>query len=910
MRLQGLEEFNATRLSHMLPSSLFGFAASLTIGLSIAKATILSEPSNSHLDIVPDGITFHHTHHFPQFPEQLTKRTLPKLGFDAPIADHYVGFRFHRKSGTLLVKPHLSSITSDQIKVQVVGYKKPYEEGLESSSLRSVTGPLIAGTMLSLGRIKDIRILMQNNPFVYLMIDVLVAPRVEIRHARKRPEPISSLSPKDLLTTELPEPPSPPMTRTQVVNSSEITPSEPDSPPMTRTHIVSSSENTPSEPDSPPMTRTHVVTSSENTSSEPDSPPMTRTHIVNSTRSSPSASSSSSSSPFIPDYLSSSIPTLEEARTGDVPQIYVLQQDPFESIPLPKQGTTHVDTSYVSVVLMFLASLPGFLKLIAKVDRADLNRFSSMQSYFKIANESSKPIDWRAFFDVSQPGDPKQFMSELLECLETAFKGTAHYQQLQAIFYGRQHKLLGKMEPFTSLNIIPVGGTLQKSLKQTLHTKASKTILHALPNLLIINTNTMVEKNDSPSKNPARMSFEKRLDISEYVSNPDLDCNYILHAVVVHKGTMQDGHYKIFIMDHFRNRWVRCSGDVLSSVTEFQAMDENFVGDKPACMLGYVKESALATLTGFVPKSFTTSKSQGNGEGGRSNEPLPVHTTSDPSNDSVTSLKVQKGNEQLFEDGISDMVESNDPSSIINIIKQANLVNWSTLTEIYQKGSKANIEEILGEINFSQDDFITAASSHELACLPEKFIGLLGKIKTLGGQESAVKGGIEALFASESIECIAPLKDALEGQGFLKERLEEITIQATFKNGVEKEDEALVRSLYDHPAITSKVYAEVLVISERDSASTPIAQWLLTKADNDDLLAVMEANNDERWSTRFLHAIRDAMCKAKPKGARHSSPSKQTAEIAKETFYEATETSTPPPTKIIGETISAYIIED
>ena len=335
------------------------------------------------------------------------------------------------------MKPHLSSITSDQIKVQVVGYKKPYEEGLESSSLHSVTGPLIAGTMLSLGRIKDIRILIQNNPFVYLMIDVLIAPRVEIRHARKRPEPISSLGPNDPPTTELPEPPSPPMTRTQVVNS---------------------------------------------------------------TRSSPSASFSSISSPFIPDYLSSSIPTLEKAPTGDVPQIYVLQQDPFE----PKQGTIHVDTSYVSVVLMFLASLPGFLKLIAKVERADLNRFSSMQSYFKIANESSKPIDWRAFFDVSQPGDPKQFMSELLECLETAFKGTAHYQQLQAIFYGRQHKLLGKMEPFTSLNIIPVGGILQESLKQTLHTKEPKTILHALPNLLIINTNTMVEKNDSPSKSPAR----------------------------------------------------------------------------------------------------------------------------------------------------------------------------------------------------------------------------------------------------------------------------------------------------------------------------------------------------------------------------------------------------------------------
>ena len=552
----------------MLPSSLFSFAASLTVGLSIVRATALLESPDSQLTVAPDGTTFHHIQPFPQLPERLSKRSLSKLGFNTPIADQYVCFRFHRKSGALLVKTHLSSATSDQVKVQLVGYKKPYEEGLESSSLRSVTGPLIAGTALVLGRINDIRILLQNSPFVYLMIEVLVAPGVEISHTLKHPVPISP------------------------IGTTDLDPSEPDSPPIASTHLVNSPESSPStsrKRPEPVSTDTFSFVTSD-----PDSPPIASTHVVNSPEDSPPVFSSFSSSTIL-DYSPVTMPDLD-APARDVPQ-----GGRIDPVGQSKQRTPRVDTSCVNVIFMLLDSIPGFTNLITKVERTDLARFTSMQSYFKILNESDASIDWRAFFDVPQHGSPKQFMSELVECLEVAFKGTEHYPRLRAMFYGTRHKLLGAREPFTSLDVIPAGGTLQKSLQQALHTKETKTILDILPDLLFVNINRVVDNGDSSSKNTARLSFQRTLDISEYASNPDLDCNYILHAVVVHKGTMQRGKHSAYIMQHAKNRWVCFNETVPSPATEYHAMAENFVGNKSACMLVYIKESALAMLTGFVP---------------------------------------------------------------------------------------------------------------------------------------------------------------------------------------------------------------------------------------------------------------------------------------------------------------------
>ena len=190
--------------------------AFLAVGFSLVRAASVLGSSDSQLDTTPTSNTFRHIQYLPQLSERLSNGNLPKWGwgFDTPIADHYICFRFHCESETLLVKPRLSSIISDRIRIQLVGSKKLYKVGLELPSLTSVAVPLITGTVFPLGKMNNIRALMQNNHFIYLIIDVLVAPGVEIRRTSK------PSAPTNLVSTEQPEP------------------SEPDSPPIARTHLV------------------------------------------------------------------------------------------------------------------------------------------------------------------------------------------------------------------------------------------------------------------------------------------------------------------------------------------------------------------------------------------------------------------------------------------------------------------------------------------------------------------------------------------------------------------------------------------------------------------------------------------------------------------------------------------------
>ena len=190
--------------------------AFLTMGFSLVRAASVLGSSDSQLGTTSTSSTFRHIHYLPQLSERLSNGNLPKWGwgFDTPIADHYICFRFHCESETLLVKPRLSSITSDRIRIQLVGSKKLYKVGLEFLSLTSAAVPLITATVFPLGKMNNIRALMQNNPFIYLIIDVLVAPGVEIRRTSK------PSAPTNLVSTEKPEP------------------SEPDSPPIARTHLV------------------------------------------------------------------------------------------------------------------------------------------------------------------------------------------------------------------------------------------------------------------------------------------------------------------------------------------------------------------------------------------------------------------------------------------------------------------------------------------------------------------------------------------------------------------------------------------------------------------------------------------------------------------------------------------------
>lgn len=266
-----------------------------------------------------------------------------------------------------------------------------------------------------------------------------------------------------------------------------------------------------------------------------------------------------------------------------------------------------------------------------------------------------------------------------------------------------------------------------------------------------------------------------------------------------------------------------------------------------------------------------------------------------------------EGHQPLYYEGIDYAIETKPSGFIINFINQTNQSKAYTLAALYRKGSKAVIEEVLKEIDFSQKDLVAAASEHELMCIPGQFTSLFSKITTSKDQEYVIEEGIRWLFINERTDCIVPLLTALDDKSFQSKHLKNIAIQKIFKKGAEYRKEVWTRSFFDHPAITSTVYAIGLITTGRAGIQNTVFHSLLTKADKDDLRAVQRSDNYSSLRSEFRTAIETAIFKANFGGTRLSAPVKR-AEIARETIGEIIGTPTPTSARIY-DIIGAYVTE-
>ena len=166
--------------------------------------------------------------------------------------------------------------------------------------------------------------------------------------------------------------------------------------------------------------------------------------------------------------------------------------------------------------------------------------------------------------------------------------------------------------------------------------------------------------------------------------------------------------------------------------------------------------------------------------------------------------QLYRGNWRLMEEGLTYMVETKSPAFIITFIKNAAYVRLRTLPVLLSKGSKATIEKVIKEGNFSQAELVNAARYIELACSPKRFVDLLGRIETLDSQEMAITVGICELFWEKRADCIDPLLTALEDSKFLSKDLKDFAVQIAFVAGAFWENEIWTRTLHNHTAITSK----------------------------------------------------------------------------------------------------------
>lgn len=249
--------------------------------------------------------------------------------------------------------------------------------------------------------------------------------------------------------------------------------------------------------------------------------------------------------------------------------------------------------------------------------------------------------------------------------------------------------------------------------------------------------------------------------------------------------------------------------------------------------------------------------------------------------DMRTAIGLYEQHLQLQNELINHMINGESPELIVGFIKQTDQIDDFGLAALYANGSEAVIAHVHKEIEFSQNDMIYVASDLELVCHPVKFIALLGKITTSNGQEAAIEGGIAELVSGKRTSCMNPLLTALKGKEFLSKRLEDVAVQTAFMSGAVARNKSLINDFYDHPAITPKVYADVLLTPGLFNVHDPSFRFLLETADQDDLRMVQ--NGYKRKSSNFRATIKYTMSTAKPGGFRLGAPVRR-AEIAKETF--------------------------
>lgn len=160
------------------------------------------------------------------------------------------------------------------------------------------------------------------------------------------------------------------------------------------------------------------------------------------------------------------------------------------------------------------------------------------------------------------------------------------------------------------------------------------------------------------------------------------------------------------------------------------------------------------------------------------------------------------------------------------------------------------LDNVFDEINLPNYFLSRAAYNADLACIPQRFIYLLGRINNSKDQEVAVRNGVAVLFNKHKTECLEHLVSAL-GEWILSGDLDDVAIKWAFSLAslLPVEGKSFVERFFDHPAITAESYADALHDSYKDEcpANKPF-KWLLDRADRQDLEA---ARRDKRFSERW-----------------------------------------------------------
>lgn len=116
-----------------------------------------------------------------------------------------------------------------------------------------------------------------------------------------------------------------------------------------------------------------------------------------------------------------------------------------------------------------------------------------------------------------------------------------------------------------------------------------------------------------------RFEFGEQINLNKYtLEEQDTPPDYILHAVMVHSGDSQRGHYMVYINPNGNGKWYKFDDDVVTACDKSEAIENNYGGSGDdssfnAYMLVYIRKSAMPTVLQDIKESDVPAHLQTNG---------------------------------------------------------------------------------------------------------------------------------------------------------------------------------------------------------------------------------------------------------------------------------------------------------
>jgi len=234
-----------------------------------------------------------------------------------------------------------------------------------------------------------------------------------------------------------------------------------------------------------------------------------------------------------------------------------------------------------------------------------------------------------------------------------------------------------------------------------------------------------------------------------------------------------------------------------------------------------------------------------------------------------------------------DCVVTKGVEFIVGFINQVLDAKRRTLAALFINRSDI-VDQVLERINCYDNDLIGLTYYRsELAESHEGFFMVIDKIKKSTEQERTVGNAVRDLFDAEKYASVILLINALEKRQFNGRKLNDVAIQWAFYEGAWRGIKGIVEKFHEHPAITSKEYADGLSVSwEKDNLNITFP-FLLTQADQGDLEEARRLRRYDENQT-FRDDIDGAFSEAEPAGSRYRRfLVREMVRLVKEAFDEA-----------------------